>query len=271
MQNTYLKNMPSLTIIVPAYRKAEILESFTEIVIGTLKRLGFNDLEILIITNTDKTGVCDATPAVAKALENKYFNIKAIHNTEYVNLGFKYRQGIDLATKKYVTCILCDDEINEGVVTTIFSHIGEADVILSYTANMEWRTLFRRMLSRIFTRLCNFLFGLRVIYYNGTSIYKRELLRSLDLRNNGLAYNVEAFVSAIKSHPQLTYKEVPVILNQGKTSGAAFKLNNVIGIGKTLLILFHELFLGSSRLKPTVGEIVSKTIILCSVVFVFFA
>ncbi|MBI2670067.1 MAG: glycosyltransferase [Candidatus Yanofskybacteria bacterium] len=238
MQNTHVKNMPSLTVIVPAYKKAGILEPFTEIVIGVLNKLGFEDLEILIITNTDKTGVCDATPAVAKALAVRYSNIKDIHNARYVNLGFKYRQGVDLATKEYITCILCDDEINEGVVTSIFSHIGEADVILSYTANMEWRTLFRRILSRIFTRLCNFLFGLKVIYYNGTSIYKRELLRSLDLRNNGLAYNVEAFVSAVKSHPDLTYKEIPVILSRGKPSGFVLKPHNFIEVGKTLLRLF---------------------------------
>lgn len=244
--------MPSITVIVPAYKKAKILESFVSIVVSALGKLGFKDYEIFIITNPDENGIDDETPAIAKVLELKNSNIKAVHNQNYVNVGFKYRQGVELATKEYVTCFFCDSEVSERTVMAVLSHIGEAEVILSYTANMESRTLFRRILSRIFTGLCNLLYGLGVTYYNGTSIYTRVLLQSLDLKNDSFAYNVEAFVSAIKSHPELTCKEVPVILNQGKTSGAAFKLNNVIGIGKTLLRLFWRVWF-----RP--GHLVKRT------------
>lgn len=236
------KIMPSITVIVPAYKKAKILESFVSIVVGALEKLNFNDYEIFIITNPNENGVDDETPAVARALASNSNRIKTIHNRNYVNVGFKYRQGVKLATKEYVTCIFCDSEVSERTVMAVLSHIGEADVILSYTANMESRTLFRRILSRTFTRLCNFIYHLQVTYYNGTSIYPRALLQSLDLKNDSFAYNVEAFVSAQKFNSKLTYKEVPVILNQGKTSGAAFKINNVIGIGKTLLRLFWRVW-----------------------------
>ena len=240
--------MPSITVIVPAYKKAKILESFTSIVVDVLNKLRLEEYEIFIITNPDENGIDDETPAVARVLESSNSRIKSIHNPNYVNVGFKYRQGINLATKEYITCIFCDNEVSEKTVTAVLSHVGEADVVLSYTANMESRTLFRRILSRTFTNLCNFLYGLHVTYYNGTSIYPRKLLQSLDLRNDSFAYNVEAFVSAFKSHPKMTYKEVPVILNQGKTSGAAFKLSNVIGIGKTLLRLFWRVWFRRSQL-----------------------
>ena len=240
--------MPSITVIVPAYKKADILGSFVSIVTGALEKLRFEEYEIFIITNPDENGVDDETPMVAKSLESKNSKIKAIHNQDYVNVGFKYRQGVNMATKEYVTCIFCASEINERSVLAVLSHTGEADVILSYTANMESRSLFRRMLSRTFTGLCNLLYGLRATYYNGASIYPRALLQSLDLKNDSFAYNVEAFVSAIKSYPKLTYKEVPVIFDQGKTSGAAFKLSNVIGIGKTLLRLFWRVWFRPSSL-----------------------
>lgn len=236
------KLISSLTVIVPAYKKAKILDSFVSIIIGALVKLGFQDYEMFIITNPDEDGVDDETPTMARTLEAHNQRIKAVHNRAYVNVGYKYRQGVELATKEYVTCVFCDSEVSEKTVTAVLSHIGEADVILSYTANMESRTLFRRILSRTFTRLCNILYNLHVTYYNGTSIYPRALLQSLDLKNDSFAYNVEVFVSAKKSHPELTYKEVPVILNQGKTSGAAFKINNVIGIGKTLLRLFWRVW-----------------------------
>lgn len=242
--------MPTVTVIVPAYKKAKVLESFMSIVLSALDKLGFQDYELFIITNPDENGINDETIAVAKSLESKNIRIKAIHNPNYVNVGFKYRQGVNLATKEYITCIFCDSEVSEKTVTAVLSHIGEADVILSYTANMESRTLFRRTLSRTFTRLCNFIYGLHITYYNGTSIYPRKLLQSLNLKNDSFAYNVEAFVSAIKSYSKLTYKEVPVLLNQGKTSGAAFKIDNVIGIGRTLLRLFWQVwFVPSSLVK----------------------
>lgn len=244
--------MPSITVIVPAYKKAKILESFVSIVIGALEKLGFDDYEIFIITNPDENGVNDETPAVAKALESTNPRIKSVHNQVYVNVGFKYRQGVAMATKEYITCIFCASEINEKTVMAVLSHIGEADVILSYTANMESRSLFRRILSRTFTGLCNLLYGLRVTYYNGASIYPRVLLQSLDLKNDSFAYNVEAFVSVKKSYPGLTYKEVPIILDPGETSGAAFKMNNIMGIGKTLLRLFWRVWFRRGHLikKP---------------------
>ena len=248
--NEYMETrmMPSITVIVPAYKKAKILKSFVAIVTGALEKLGFKDYEMFIITNADENGIDDETSAVARNLESNDIRIRAIHNPDYVNVGFKYRQGVDLAIKEYVTCIFCDSEVSEMTVTAVLAHIGEADVVLSYTANMESRTLFRRILSQIFTGLCNLIYGLHMTYYNGTSIYPRALLQSLDLNNDSFAYNVEAFVSAIKSHSKLTYKEVPVILNQGKTSGAAFKLNNVVGIGKTLLRLFWRVWFKRSHL-----------------------
>lgn len=246
------KLISSLTIIVPAYKKAKILESFVLIVTDALKKLGFKDYEIFIITNSDENGIDDETPAVSKALESKNPKIKSFHNRDYVNVGFKYRQGINMATKEYVTCIFCASEVSEKTLLAVLSRIGEAEVILSYTANMESRTLFRRILSRIFTGLCNLMYGLNMTYYNGTSIYPRVLLQSLDLRNDSFAYNVEAFVLAIKSHPKLTYKEVPVILDQGKTSGAAFKLNNIVGIGKTLLRLFWRVWFQRSHLAKRI-------------------
>ena len=244
--------MPSITVIVPAYKKAKVLESFVSIVTGALEKLRLSDYEMFIITNPDENGIDDETPAIAKALESKNTKIKAVHNRDYVNVGFKYRQGVDMATKEYVTCIFCDSEFSEENVVSVLSHIGETEVILSYTANMESRHWFRVILSKIFTALCNCLYGLHVAYYNGASIYPRTLLQSLNLKNDSFAYNVEAFVSAIKSHPELTYKEVPIILNQGKTSGAAFKLDNVIGVGETLLRLFWRVWFQRSRLLKRV-------------------
>lgn len=254
VSNEYVETrmMPSITVIVPAYKKAKILESFTLVVTGALDKLGFDDYEIFIITNPDENGIDDETHAVAKALELKNTRIKTVRNSNYVNVGFKYRQGVDMATKKYVTCIFCDSEISEGTVVAVLSHVGEADVILSYTANMKSRHWFRVILSKTFTALCNCLYGLHVTYYNGASIYPRVLLQSLDLKNDSFAYNVEVFVSAIKSRSELTYKEVPIILNQGKTSGAAFKLDNVIGIGKTLLRLFWRVWFRPSHLVKKV-------------------
>src|SRR5438105_14337 len=194
------KKMPSISIIVPAYKKSKILRSFISIIIEGLTVLDFNDFEIFIITNPDENGDNDQTPIIARDLESENSKIQSIHNNNYVNVGFKYRQGINLAKKDYITCIFCDEEVNVKTVTDVLSHISEADIILSYTANMESRSLFRRLLSRTFTNLCNIIFNLNVKYYNGTSIYPRTLIQSIDLKNDSFAYNVEAFVLTIKSY-----------------------------------------------------------------------
>jgi hypothetical protein len=241
-------NMPSITVIVPAYKKAKILEAFVLTVIRSLEKLHFEDYEILIITNPSENGIDDETSSVAKALETSHPCVKSIHLTHYANVGFKFRQGVRLATKDIVSCIFCATEITQDTMTAVLSHVGEAEVVLSYTANMESRAPSRVFLSRTFTRICNLLFGLHLVYYNGIPVYPRVLLQSLNLTNDSFAYNVEAFVSAIKTHPGLTYVEVPIILNPEKATGAAFKMSNIIGIGKTTLVLFWRVWFRPSLL-----------------------
>lgn len=229
---------PSITVIVPAYLEAANLNDAYASTIRALQKAAVTDYEILIITNNKRDGTNDGTPDIAANIARRDPRVRPMHNTAYVNLGFKFRQGVRDARKDYVTWVPGDNETVEDSIVEILRHTGSADMILSYTANKEVRTWKRRLVSRGFTFLCNALFGLRIAYYNGICIYPRTYLQAVPMVSDNFAYMAEIIVYLVKSG--ISYKEVPMHIKTTSAS-SAFKLRSVIEALGTLMRLFWNI------------------------------
>lgn len=139
-----------------------------------------------------------------------------------------------------------DNEIMGEAITSILRARGKTDVIISYTSNTEVRPLSRRLISRFYTALCNFLFGLNLKYYTGLSLIKTELLRPLLPLSSGFAYSTEIIVNLLKLQKSHTYVEVPMSIYPpipGRKT-AAFKLKNIWSVAKALTRLTIKVRLG---------------------------
>jgi glycosyltransferase involved in cell wall biosynthesis len=230
--------MPSLTVIMPAYCEAKNLRAAYENTTRALRRAGISDYEIVIITNTRRDGSHDGTPNIADEIVEENPRGRHIHNPAYVNLGFKFRQGVKAATKDYVTWVPGDNETVEDSIASIFGHLGEADMVISYTANKWVRRWQRRFVSRCFTILCNILFGLNLRYYNGICIYPRRILQAVPMACDNFAYMAEIIIYLVKSG--VRYIEVPMEIKP-TTASAAFKIRSVFEVLGTLASLFWKI------------------------------
>lgn len=232
----------SLTIIMPVYMEAENIRDSvanTKIALAEAKIGGY---EILIIDCKRQDGTDDGTPAIADELARQDSRIRVFHNS-YINLGEKYWIGVDNARYPYVTLVPGDNEIPPKSIQEPMMHIGEADIITTYPANMKVRPLMRRVVSYTFTGIVNLISGLNLKYYNGSCIHKTELVRTIKLRNHSFAYMAEILIQLLKQGH--SYKEVPTTLQpRGGGKPAAFKKDNVISVGKTLVSLFFKYRLG---------------------------
>lgn len=229
---------------MPAYNEVENIQAAYEGASRAIAKAGILDYEIIIITNDRQDGTNDGTPALADRITARDRRVRRIHNHPYVNLGYKYRQGVQAATKTYVMMIPGDNETEENSVADILSHLGEADMVITYTLNKEARAWKRRLVSWCFTTLCNLMFGLHLKYFNGIAIHPRRYLQAIPMRCDNFAYMAEILVYLIKSG--VSYIEVPQVIKPTSAS-AAFKLKSAVEAFGTLLSLFWKIHFRRER------------------------
>lgn len=226
--------MSSITIIIPALNEeGNILETVQEVV--PLLEKHFSDYEILLFDDcsTDKTG------ALADGLAARNPKIKVIHNPVTMGLGFNYKSGVEKATKDYVMMIPGDNEIMGESFEEMFRLLGQKDIVIPHTTNMEIRPLGRQILSRAFTGLINLISGLNIKYYNGTVIHKRSVIQAFKIDTDSFAYQAEALVRLIRSGR--TYVETGMVLKERKAGRSkALRAKNVVRVLKSILKMIYE-------------------------------
>lgn len=225
----------NLSIIVPALNEEKnIKDTIDHIIEAASDR---RDYEILIFND----GSTDSTGRVADELAGNDSNIKVTHHPSPHNLGGCYREGVAMARGVYAVMLPGDDETDSRTIKNLFDALGSADIVATYTVNKEARNWKRRAVSAIYTFLINFLFNLRLKYFNGPSLIKVDLLKKLPPISSGFAYMSEVLVRLIKSG--YSYKETEMYIKPApERVSRAFKFKNVKQVGQTIARLFVDVY-----------------------------
>ncbi|MBI2135300.1 glycosyltransferase family 2 protein [Candidatus Woesearchaeota archaeon] len=231
----------SITILVPAYNEEKGLNGAVTST-DRIARSMFRDYEIIIFDDCSH----DRTGEIADKLAKKFPKARVVHNRKNMGLGYNYRKAVELATKKYFTMVTGENEILPDSLKKILASTGEADIIIPYNINTEIRPFYRRAISSSFTALMNILFGMRLNYYLGPVVHKTELLKKARITTNSFAYQAEILVHLIKKG-KCSYKEVGVY-NRKPEKTSMFKIKNLMGVGKTVITLFFDIYFKKSRL-----------------------
>jgi glycosyltransferase involved in cell wall biosynthesis len=175
----------------------------------------------------------DATLERMQALARADARIRVVHNEVNLNLGGAYKKGIEAAGSEYVMMVPGDDGFPAESVAEIIRHAGEADIVIPVVTNPGARTAFRAAASKGFTTLLNWLFWLRVGYYNGAVLHRTALLRTIEIRTNSFAYQAEALVKLIARGATYVHCHVPIREREAGRS-SALKLANQMAILRTI-------------------------------------
>lgn len=225
----------SVSIIIPAYNEEENIPLAISSVKKALK--GISDYEIIVVND----GSIDSTEKVIRKLIKKNKRIKLINHSTNLGLGHNFRDGISLATKAYIGGFPGDNDMSAESLKSLILHRKKADLIISYMANPQARSLFRRIVSKAYVIVMNTLFNLRLKYFNGYFIAKSDLLKNLELKSAGFTIFVEIIVKLIKSGA--TYREIPFI-HTGRKFGHsnAITLPNIKRSSFMILTLLHDIY-----------------------------
>lgn len=237
----------TVSVIMPAHNEAGNLEGAVRFVTDNMETLAqegkIADWEIIIVDSTDPDGNHDGTPELAEHLASEYPRIRVIHNDRYVNLGSKYRQGLATARFEYFMMVPGKNTLHSDSLKNLLSNIPEGGIVIGYQADMSRRLLKRRLISKAFTVFMNLVFGLRLRYYNGTTVIPTKILRELDPNANDFAYMAEILVTLLKKY-ELSYLEVPFYTRGRRVYGKtrATEWRNVASVARTISKLIKKIY-----------------------------
>lgn len=228
-------NGGSLSVVIPALNEEHNLESTIDTVLGALRHC-VPDHEIIIVDD----GSGDGTGRLADALAARHSVVRVVHNDRTRGLGYSYFRGVAAVTKDHVVFVPGDNGWPYESLAALFDRLGTADVVTSYAVNPEIRPKSRQLLSRAYTAVLNRLFGHRLRYYNGLTIYPVDFLRSHPGGTAGFAFMAEALLRAL-AHG-LSCAEVALRISE-RASGRskALRLRNIVSVIQTIGRLYWEL------------------------------
>ena len=224
----------TISLIIPALNEEAGLEPTVNKVIQALGEK-FIDYEILIVND----GSQDKTGEIAERLAANNYHIRVFHNPKNLGLGYNYRRGVGLATKDYIGWVPGDNDTTLASLENIFGAVGQEDIVVVYIKS-DIRGWIRQSVSKSFCTLLNLLFGLKLKYFNGPCVHKREILQRTKMTTNGFAFMAETLIRLIKAGHGYTEVGLDGQMRQGGKS-KAFLFKNWIRVLTVIFRLFMEI------------------------------
>ena len=238
---------PSLSVLVPALNEQRDLEPTVRQLIRVVGGV-CEDFEIIIVND----GSTDRTGAIAQQLVQEEFRVRLLENPGNMGLGYSYVRGVREAGKTYFMYVPGDNTWPESSIGEILRHLGKADVVTSYATNPDVRVGFRRLVSTAYTVALNALFGHRMRYFNGLSVYPREFLLTRPITTWGFGFQAETLLKALDAGLSVVEVGVPIDEAAARKS-RALSLRNFLSVAKTVVTTFWTLRVARRRISASAG------------------
>jgi hypothetical protein len=172
-----------VSVIVMAYNEVANIESTVLEIHGTLKRLHVA-FEIVLIDD----GSTDGTGQVAVELASRLANIRVLHHPTNQGLGGVYRTGFAEGRGQFATFFPADGQFPAAIIEQWLPLMVDHDLVLGYLPGLK-RSLIGLALSKLERILYRLLFG-PMPRFQGVLMFRRELLREVELKSEGRGWAV---------------------------------------------------------------------------------
>jgi len=197
--------MAVLSVIVPVYNEAQTIEKILEKINAVPV-----DKEIIVVDNCSH----DGTQAILQNILQRtdYYSARGIFHTHNKGKGESVREGISLATGKYLVIQDADLEYDPTDYLSLLKPLqeGKADLTVGARFTRSYSGMkLHQMGNRFLTALINVLFGSKLNDY--ASCYKmasKETWLRLGLKARGFDIEVDIICGALKQG--LRVVEVPI-------------------------------------------------------------
>ncbi len=225
----------TLSIIMPALNEEANIKNAVEKSLFAMKNFGIAG-EVIVMND----GSTDRTASIVLLLMDKYKNIKLINHTTPYGIGYSFMNGIKNSSKDVVVMFPGDNENDPISALEFYSLMENVDIIVPFIANIEVRSIARRIISSLYRFIINMSFGVSLNYTNGTVFYRRCIFDDIRLKSQGFFYQAELLIKSLRKGYLFT--EVPTILLKRKVGESkAMRFKSLFHVMKGYLMLVYEI------------------------------
>lgn len=166
----------SLTVFIPAYNEQANLRRCVEVVSARLRALGV-DAELLIVDD----GSTDGTRQLAERLASELPQVRWIAHSRNCGIGAAFVTAISQARGEWLILIPADLALHPDELSRYIEAAPEADIVVGLRSDRSDYTLLRRLVSYTNIFLIRSLFRMPLRQYQYISMYRLEVLRSMEI------------------------------------------------------------------------------------------
>jgi len=209
----------SIEILIPAYNEEKNVEGVIKKSLLWLKSQT-NDYSVLVVDD----GSTDRTGEILDSLEKKYRNLKVIHHEKNLGIGRAWRTLYEFSTKEIIFTCPADQQFNPADFSRALPYIDKVDIISFYRPKKKDYSPFRLILTNINRLLIRIFFNLKIRDVNWVKMYKKEVLKQLDLKLKSALIETEILAKVKKINKKIIEIKAPYHPRvYGKSKGASMK------------------------------------------------
>tara|TARA_Y100000588_G_scaffold235564_1_gene249151 strand:- start:671 stop:1519 length:849 start_codon:yes stop_codon:yes gene_type:complete len=241
-----------LSVIVPVLNEEKSIGSALENICEAIER-SLVKCEVIVVDNRS----VDSTVEIVEGRQQHCAYIKLIPGVLPKGIGVAVWEGIRNSKGKYVVMIPGDGENDTWEMLRYLPLMKDVDMIIPYVYNQEVRSIFRRLLSKLYKLIINLSFGMLLNYMNGTVMYRRKILDSVNLHSKGFFFQTELLIKCIKRgylYAEVPYKISPRDGGQQK----AINLRSVFVVIKEYILLLMAVYWFAGEKASLVSDTASS-------------
>lgn len=229
-----IQNQCDITLFVACFNEEQGIIPTLETVLDAVKEVGCSyDIVIIDDASTDRS--VDFVRAFQDAHPDEPITLYV--NETNQGLGANFAEGAFRGRGKYYRLVCGDNVESRETLVNALRHLGQADIILTYPAEVRGRSWFRKVVSRTYTKLVNVLGGHKIRYYNGLPINLRYNVMRWHSNSHGFGFQADLITRLLDL--QASYIEVPVVQEErAGGSSKAFTFRNICSVAHSLLEIF---------------------------------
>lgn len=230
-----------ISVVMPALNEEANVERAVVETFDAFDRLNIKG-EVVLVND----GSRDGTAEIGERLKLRYPNLNLINHRVPHGIGGSFWEGAHAATGDVVTMLPGDGENDPIEILRYLPLMKEVDIVVPFVYNVEVRGRQRRWVSRIYKAIINLSFGMLLNYMNGTVMYRKTVLQSLNLNSRGFFYQTELLIKAIRMG--FLYAEVPYALGTRSTGKSkALTLKSLVKLSKDYLLTVYSVYFVNRR------------------------
>jgi len=204
----------SLSVILPAYNEAVIVESTVRRSVNSLRGMvGVFELIIVNDASLDRTG------EICEQLAREFPEIVVVHNEKNLKQGGSLLKAFALARHEWVTHNGMDYPFDFSDLPPLLDHRDEADVLVARRLAYPGTSLPRRWVSTVHRSLIRQVFRVPISDWGFIQLYRRSVLQSQRVFSRATAFAMPERI--IRAHRAgLRVIEIPVDYHE-RTSGVS--------------------------------------------------